>query len=392
MKKRKGSGKKKKIQPIFLLIILSASLAGIVLFSLYTRFPDSLGKFRPPLYEEIFSSSPDLNKSIQNIDFTFYDSLYKSGVKEEDVFFLKVQPRHQNGHVWDFTEILVDCPDSRFAHNLHKIIKHAFDNLGGDILLKSGKGPAGGIVCQVFAKDFHTHKIILSTGGQRPPVQGIRPRLAIIIDDLGYDSRTDSSFLELDLPLSFAVLPCGPFTKSFVRKANEKGCELLLHQPMEPKNHPSVKLGPGGLFLSMDAHKIRQVLEQNLRQIKGARGMNNHMGSCFTEDRGKMLIVLNELKKRNLFFIDSRTTKNTAALDLARDIGLPAARRRVFLDNNLSPKAMKIQMERLLSMARHLGEAIGIGHPYKETYQLLEQYGPRIKSEFKIVPVSKLVS
>ena len=141
----------------------------------------------------------------------------------------------------------------------------------------------------------------------------------------------------------------------------------------------------------MNADEIMRVMDQDLRKIKGARGVNNHMGSAFTEDRGKMRIVLAELKKRGLFFVDSRTTKLTVALDLAREIGLRSDRRTVFLDNNLAPNVMKLQMERLFSMARNQGYAIGIGHPYKETLRLLEEYCSKIKSEFQMVPVSELM-
>jgi len=195
----------------------------------------------------------------------------------------------------------------------------------------------------------------------------------------------------LDLPLSLSVLPYGPFTKSIVSLANKEGRELVLHLPMEPRNYPSVKPGPGALLLSMNADEIMRVMDQDLRKIKGARGVNNHMGSAFTEDRGKMRIVLAELKKRGLFFVDSRTTKLTVALDLAREIGLRSDRRTVFLDNNLAPNVMKLQMERLFSMARNQGYAIGIGHPYKETLRLLEEYCSKIKSEFQMVPVSELM-
>lgn len=392
MKRRKGRSRKKNTPIKLFLTIVCAFLTCIVLLIGYISFMYRSERIESPLYEEIHSSSADLNESIKDIDSTLYDSLYKSGVQEKDVLFLNVQPRHQNGHVWDFAEILVNCPDNRFALNIQKIIIQDLGVLGRDIRLQKEKGPEGRIICQVFAKGLPTHKIILSVGGPRPSIKDTRPRIAIIIDDLGYASDKDLSFFQLELPLSFSVLPSGPSTQLVVQKANEKGRELLLHLPMEPKNYPSVNPGPGGLFLSMDSDTIRNVLDQNLRQIRGVRGVNNHMGSCFTEHREKMMIVLTELKQRGLFFVDSRTSKDTVALDMAQEIGLPSARRRVFLDNNLSPEAMNIQMERLLNMSRHLGAAIGIGHPYKETFKLLEQYGPKIQREFQIVPVSDLVS
>ena len=103
-------------------------------------------------------------------------------------------------------------------------------------------------------------------------------------------------------------------------------------------------------------------------------------------------MVMTELKKKDLYFIDSRTSKDTVALEVARDMGVRAARRRVFLDNNLDPRAMEIQMERLLSVAVHRGEAIGIGHAYKETVELLKTYKHKIETEFSLVPVSELIS
>jgi polysaccharide deacetylase 2 family uncharacterized protein YibQ len=391
MAKQKGRNRKRTISPLMLLIVASVSLLAIVLLWMF------LGSFRgpngifTPLYEEVYSSSQALNKRIKEIDYAIYESLYESGIQEKNVYFLSVQPRHQNGYVWDFAELLVKCPDNNAVIALSRIINRDLTALGGEVTLRTEKGPDNELACHVYIDDFKTHRIFLSATGHRPASGDTRPKLAIIVDDLGYDSDTDLSFFLLDLPLSFSVLPYGPFTRSVVHKANQKGYELILHLPMEPKNYPSVKPGPGGLFLSMDANEIRQVLDQNLRRVSGVHGVNNHMGSSFTENREKMLVVLKELKKRGLFFVDSRTTKHTVALDLARRIGLPAARRRVFLDNNLEPKALKIQMERLLSMARHRGSAIGICHPYKETYQLLKRYRSKIKTEFQIVPVSELV-
>ena len=219
----------------------------------------------------------------------------------------------------------------------------------------------------------------------------MRSRVAIIIDDLGYDPDIASSFIHLDLPISLSVLPCAPYTDLIVREANENGCEIILHLPMEPKHYPSVNPGPGALFLSMEEQEILRILDKDLKDIPGARGVNNHMGSSFTENRDKMLVVLRELKKRNLFYLDSRTTSNTVGLKLAKNMGLPAAKRSVFLDNDLAPKAIRIQLERLLSMARHSGFAIGIGHPHKETLEVLTEYHSGIKAEFNIVNVSELV-
>jgi polysaccharide deacetylase 2 family uncharacterized protein YibQ len=218
-----------------------------------------------------------------------------------------------------------------------------------------------------------------------------RPMVAIIIDDLGNNCNLDLELIKLDLPLSLAILPSAPFTDVMVREATRKGREILLHQPMEPKDYPCVKPGPGALLLSMNDREIKEILHKNLKQIPGARGVNNHMGSSFTENREKMSLVLRELKKRGLFFIDSRTTKGTVALEEAKKIGLPVAERTVFLDNSPNPEAIYTQIEHLLRVARQSGAAIGIGHPYTQTLEILREYQDRLKGGAAIVPVSELV-
>jgi uncharacterized protein len=376
---------------LFILILLPVFLAGLIFLGTYFFSSSSKVRISPSVYEEIYSSRSDLRDKIRNIDYAIYDSLYRSGVRERDISFQNVETRHQNGNVWNFTEIYVKCPDSQCTSNLQITITNDLTALGPEITCRYEKTPDNEIVFHVSAQDFYTHKIVLSFDSQRLPVKDVRSKVAIIIDDLGYDLDIALSFIQLDLSLSLSVLPSAPFTDLIVRKATEKGCELILHLPMEPKHYPSVNPGPGALFLSMEEQEIRQVLDQDLRDIPGARGVNNHMGSSFTENPDKMLVVLKELKNRNLFYIDSRTTRNTVGFKLAKNIGLPAGKRSVFLDNDLAPKAIRIQLERLLSMARHSGFAIGIGHPHKETLEILREFHSGIKAEFRIVNVSELV-
>lgn len=380
-----------KIKSFFWGILVSIVACGLLL-SLYFYFSNGTARTHLPVYEEVYSTTADLRDGIREIDYAIYESVYRNGPRKTDVFFLDVQPRHQNGYAWDFTELLVKCPDADSAAGFQESIARELAALRREIRVRKEKISDSRSILHVFAKGFHTHKITLTFDYHEPSVGDARPRIAIIIDDLGYDSDMAFSFIRLDLPLSFSILPCAPFTDLVAQEANRAGCEILLHLPMEPKKYPSINPGPGAVFLSMDEHEIRQILDKDLKEIPGVCGVNNHMGSSFTEDREKMLVVLKELKKRRLFYIDSRTTRGTVGLKLARDIGLPAARRNVFLDNDLTPKAIRLQMERLLNMARHSGSAIGIGHPHIETLKVLEEYSPKIKAEFQIVPVSELVS
>ena len=241
----------------------------------------------------------------------------------------------------------------------------------------------------VIDKTYYTISKPLPRGNIQE--EDLRPKVAIIIDDLGYDSDLAFSFLNLNLELSLSILPSASFTDIIVREANNKGREIILHQPMEPKDYPSVDPGRGALLLSMNERDILQVLNKNLREITGAKGVNNHMGSSFTENREKMQVILRELKNRGLFYVDSRTTMRTVGFEEAKKIGLPTAERTVFLDNSPDPKAICLQIERLLEIAGDFGSAIGIGHPYNETLETLEKYQNRLREEVDVVPVSELV-
>lgn len=218
------------------------------------------------------------------------------------------------------------------------------------------------------------------------------PRIVIIVDDLGYDLNTAQRILALDLPLTLSILPYAPETGAVVKEGHKRGSELMLHLPMEPENFPSLNPGPGALLVDMGDEEILHVLASDLEQVPGARGVNNHMGSYFTEKRNKMAVVLGELKRRHLYFIDSRTTTKTVAYTLAKEMGVPTANRNVFLDDILSSRAIGFQMRRLMGIAKASGGAIGICHPHPKTIEMLKAYAPRLKKEFQVVYASDLVS
>ena len=211
-----------------------------------------------------------------------------------------------------------------------------------------------------------------------------QPRIALIIDDIGYSLSHARQLLNIGVPITFAILPRLVYSYDLALEIHDNGHEILLHQPMEPYNIDSFDPGPGALYVGDGADRIERIIEDNIAGVPYAVGVNNHMGSSFTEDRDKMLIVLKELKKRQLFYIDSRTTIDTVGFETAKAIGLPVASRDVFLDNQLVAKAIKIQLERLLSIARYSGSAIGIAHPHIETLNTLEGCSSKLKEETRI--------
>jgi len=218
------------------------------------------------------------------------------------------------------------------------------------------------------------------------------PKVAIIIDDVGFDADLARSFLELKPPLTLSVLPTAPHAKTIAREAVGRGTEVLLHLPMEPKESDGEDPDAGTLLVKMDEEEFVETLNGHLSKVPGIKGVNNHMGSLLTEKEDRMALLFRELKKRHLFFVDSRTTPQTVASRVAAEMKVPVASRSIFLDHELAQGAMKAQWERVLALAREQGFAVLIAHPHRETLVFLKERSRVLRSEVRIVRVADIVS
>lgn len=218
------------------------------------------------------------------------------------------------------------------------------------------------------------------------------PLVAIIIDDIGYDRRMADHFLELDIPITFSMLPDGPFNRSILAAARSKGVEIMLHLPMEPNEYPMVKPGPGALLASMSPDTLIAQLEHSIDQFPGLKGVNNHMGSKLSTSPEHMRQIFSVLKLRGLFYIDSRTTAETVARPSARLLQLPFAERDIFIDHLDDPAFIRSQMKRLIVRAQEQGYAIGIGHPHSNTYEILKEFIPQLNENVSLVSASTAVA
>ncbi len=223
------------------------------------------------------------------------------------------------------------------------------------------------------------------------PVPSRLPQVAIIIDDLGYDRGLADKFINLDARLTLSILPHSPHVESIARMAAAKGREIMLHLPMEPIEYPGIDPGPGALLVDMAADELLRVLEKNLDSVPNIKGVNNHMGSRLTANSEQMYQVFSALKRRGLFFVDSRTTENSVCQPSARLFQIPFAQRDVFLDHSPEPAFIRQQIRLLIRIARRKGEAVGIAHPNSATYRILREELPALRQQVTIVPASSLV-
>jgi len=228
---------------------------------------------------------------------------------------------------------------------------------------------------------------------ERPPapIHPALPKVAIIVDDLGYDSLVAEKFLALDGVLTVSVLPQSPFMTAIAGAAHRRGLEIMLHQPMEPLEYPRVDPGPGSLLIDMAPDRLLAQLNANLDAIPFVRGVNNHMGSKMTAVSSQMHQIFTILKKRRLFFVDSRTTAQSLCRPAARLLRVPFAQRDVFLDHSQNPSAIRRQIDLLVDVANRRGEAVGIAHPYPATLSVLQDVLPELQRSVRLVPASQIV-
>ncbi|MFW6283866.1 MAG: divergent polysaccharide deacetylase family protein [Desulfosalsimonas sp.] len=219
-----------------------------------------------------------------------------------------------------------------------------------------------------------------------------RPMVAIIIDDMGYEMDVAENFLSLDCPLTYSILPGSPFQREIAETAHKRGCQVMLHLPMEPREYPEADPGPGALLTGMSTDERIGLLKSHLEAVPHISGVNNHMGSKMSSDSAQMNQVLSIVKKYRLFYIDSLTGSDSRSGSSARLFQVPFARRDVFLDHVPETDFIRGQLDRLVAIARKNGKAVGIGHPYPETYQVLNEKLPEIKKQVQLVPASEIVS
>jgi polysaccharide deacetylase 2 family uncharacterized protein YibQ len=206
------------------------------------------------------------------------------------------------------------------------------------------------------------------------------PRIAIIIDDLGYQRAAGRRAVGLPGPVACAVLPLTPRAAELAAAAHAAGKEVLLHLPLQSLGEELPQ--PGGIVLDMSREQLAQTFEGSLRSVPHVVGVNTHQGSLLTQHPGHMHWLMQEIAARDrLFFVDSYTTVDSVALQLAREAGIASLRRDVFLDSDRSPETVAREFARLKRLARDKGMAVGIGHPYPETLALLERELPRLADE-----------
>jgi|GEM_PF-1290987 len=217
-----------------------------------------------------------------------------------------------------------------------------------------------------------------------------KPVIVFVIDDIGHEVTYDAIIDRLGNKITYAILPHLKYSKFYGEKSRSTGADVILHLPLESER--GIYPGPGLITRFMPEDVVRRMVGEHLDSIPNQIGANNHMGSLGTSDPGFMTIILQEFKKRNLFFLDSFTSPRSQVVPISRSMHVPVLRRDVFLDNVEQPEPIRQQIAKTAQVAAHSGYAIAIGHYKKYTLQVIAEEIPKLEKQgYQFVKLSDLM-
>lgn len=346
-----------------------------------------------------FEENNHLDRQIKKIDQALYQALTKSGIPEKDIRFVKLTRKKDNGREWHHAFIEVKPPAGFKVKKLTKELKAIVGKLPvhpRPRLIINQKDGATQISVLFNGLETHDLSVMLpEKAAELKPVIAKNgkplPKVAIIIDDMGQDISAAQCFLQFEGPLAFSILPFLDHTKKVADLVGSSGRVVMLHMPMEPAHWPEVDPGRGAVYVNMDREQIMTNFREAILAVPEAKGVNNHMGSRFSEDPVRMAWIMEEIGAQGLYFVDSRTSARTQGYKQAKKLGVLSAERSVFLDNIQEAEAITIQLRRLVAHARQNGQAIAIGHPYRVTCNVLKQQYNYLNANVQLVKITDLL-
>jgi polysaccharide deacetylase 2 family uncharacterized protein YibQ len=369
--------------------------------------------------------SSDLPSRIKEADTRIMSALFNLGVNLKDIESKKF-PRNKGEAAWEFKDIAIQLPEGVPEKRVKLALK---DALSAPNVWWGLKKNGDSLISEVEVYGLPTHRLSFNfyernqkmienlaqekkqsglsgewtklpegkpatRGFERQAFNGEKPKIVIIVDDLGSNKESVDRLLKIPASITFAVLPNLPYSRYAASMGNSNGRDVILHIPMEPMDSSEYVWSDsrdGTLLTGLPKSEILSKLDKDLASVPYIKGVNNHMGSKFTEDSELMELVLHRIKSKGLFFVDSRTSSKTTGFEIAKKLGMKTAERDVFLDEgSVGADYIRSQMEKLIAVSKEKGYALGICHPYPDTLATLTEMIPEIKKEVEIIPVSGL--
>lgn len=381
-------------------------------------------------------SASEMDNLIKEIDSSLAGAFFDVGISSKNIESKKVYNKELEKLTWEYKDMRIVPEKGISSTKIKKALEDSiFTKFPVEHEIKSGKNS---LTAYIKINDVNTHKMHFDFDNEKPPLAKpkkkeaekvvkkpeqeklkdkkieisekpkasiskketvnknyTKPKIVIIVDDLGQTKKPIDQVLKIPAPITFAVLPNLPYSSYAAENADEKGWDVILHMPMEPKEssgYTAVDAGNDALLVGLPKDAILSKLNKSLSSVPHVKGVNNHMGSKFMENGELTELILKDLKGKGLIFVDSKTSSGSKGYKTALDLGMKTAQRDVFLDNSSkSSQYVKDQLKKLVDISKKRGYAIGICHPYPGTVKALSEMIPEINNEVEIVSISTIV-
>lgn len=273
--------------------------------------------------------------------------------------------------------------------SLHLAIQEGLADIDGEILYGESDPLSDKISLYIGCQDSCLFILDLVSS---PSLWRDTGKIALLIDDFG--ARWDTfvkSFFELPGQINISVIPGCRLSKKVASEAEKRGCEVILHLPMEPIKS-DYKDNGYTILTTMTKLQMEKVIKHSLSDVPGVVGVNNHMGSKVTSDQRAITAALEVIKLEGLYFLDSRTTAASVAYQVAQELGLRCGQRDLFLDADPDKASIQRSLNQLVQKAKNQGFAIGIGHCHRNMLEILRDEMPRIQEKgYRFVRLSEVI-
>ena len=372
MRKDKKKGHRKKGSTSRLLAVAGAVVAGVCLFlSVAADRSSDAAPAAPPEADSGLEAAGWMDRALEKL----WPSL---GLAESDIEREGVSILEWEDGGWELQVIHAHLPsDADFSEVAGALERISLEE-GRQVHLYFGAPQKDLLPVDIRVEGFLTHRILFQKkeeqiASQRLALSPVRPKIALIMDDMGNTYAPIKSIFDIGKPFTLSILPHRPFSRRILDEARSHGLEVMLHMPMEPRAYPEKKPGAGALMVSMTGEEVVRTVTAGLDDLPEIVGVNNHMGSRFMEDQEKIERFMAVLASRGLYFVDSLTTPRSVGYQLAKRAGVPTLRRDIFLDVYRNEKGVRKQFEKALRLSRRLGQVVVICHPYPVTLELLPE-------------------
>lgn len=219
-------------------------------------------------------------------------------------------------------------------------------------------------------------------------------RVAIVIGGLGLSQTgTQTAIGKLPPEITLGFAPQGNSLGRWMQAARREGHEIVMQVPLEPFDFPNVNPGRNTLTVEAGSDEILKNLRWTLSRTTNYTAVMNYMGARFSTNPEAMGVMMAELGKRGIGYVDDGSSARSLAPETALKNGVPFAAGDAIIDSVQDRGAILDKLDELERTARAKGFAIGTGNAFDVTVDAVASWASEARKRgIEIVPISAVAS